>query len=333
MPTPLRLACLPLLLALAACEEPPLPAPPADLGKMEPLAPSPEKAQAAAEKEALDEGEVVEGAIRLSWKLPPGEKVLGFRIATRPGPGKQKALDIDLRKAPGLKRVDRRVLKMLCPMQLPAHFTLTGVMEPMGEYGTYSVRYVLGKIKRGHLPRHKLMAKLLRQLQGKVVLTAEIAKSGAVLDVSSGFADRNILTYLFEMPGKPVREGETWKLDLSHFSSILFERKKLDEKAEAELVKIETTEQGSLATIRHRAHSRMQGEFAKLATKPVRQSLSYEFRGQGVFDVGRGCWKSYSGRYKARAKGLFSYRQDLRLRFEPLKQVSPELLAASRAKP
>jgi len=332
------LMILSVALAPAACEKAPPPGPPPALGKLEPLEPTP---AGAARSEQLkqqqpppvDTRDLVDGGVRLRWKVPEGERAQAFSVTVRPNrPGGCTALKINTRKLPRLKPKQLLALERLMSMRLPRSYDLTGLVRIKSqEYHTVAVDYVMGRLKPALLPRDRAVQKALKALQGKTVVSVELGDNGAVLGVNSPtMSDYNLQLILLELPEQRVKPGDTWPLQLRPFTHELFQQKKLSKKAQVSLIDVKQAKDGVLAILKYDLHMKQTGAFLRIAPRPVGQSIDLRFKGQGVFDVSGGCWKSLVVRYQMTASGLIQYRDDQRIKITPLPRPPKKLQEASR---
>ncbi len=330
----LGLACA--LLLAAACEQAPPPGPPPDIGELKPLEKTPTGAARSEELKKsqpppVDTRDLVDGGVRLRWKVPAGQTAQAFRFTVRPSrPGGHTALKVNTRGLQHLPTKKRLALRQLSNLHLPAQYNLTGLVRiGSQEYGTLAVDYILGRLRPRQLPRDKRLARILKKAQGKVLVTAELGANGAVLGVDSPIkGDYNLQLILLELPEKRVKPGDTWSLNLRAFTDARFEQKALDEEAKVRLVKIDQAGERVLATLAYDVRMKQKGTFKGFSRRPIPQSIDFSFKGRGVFDVTRGCWKSLSGRYRMTGKGLIQYKEDQQLRINALKKVPAKLLAA-----
>lgn len=321
---------------VAACEQGPPPGPPPDIAELKPLE---KTAAGAARSEELkksqpppvDTRDFVDGGVRLRWKVPKGQTAQAFRFTARPSrPGGYTSLKVNTRGLQHLPTKKRLALQQLSNLHLPAQYNLTGLVRVGSkEYGTLAVDYILGRLKPRQLPRDRRLARILKNAQGKVLVTAELGANGAVLGVDSPIkGDYNLQLILLELPAKRVKAGDSWSLNLRAFTNALFEQKTLDEQAKVRLVKVDQAGERVLATLAYDVRMKQTGAFKRIGPRPIPQTIDFSFKGRGVFDVTRGCWKSLTGRYRMTGKGLIQYKEDQQLKINALKKVPAKLLAA-----
>ena len=336
-----------------ACEEPPLPMPPPDFGKMEVLGPSAETSAKKVIEEAAQKTEeqtiVSDGAVRLRWKIPEGEKARAF-TAVFTGHQGSRPMRFDRQRRTRLSQATRRSFERSHNSGGKAVSKWIGLLRNKDAgYGSLAVDYVLGMRDLNRLKKDKRLAKMLKKLKGKPLISAEIAKNGAVISVDSPFdtdsistgghmdlsgiaidykheGDLTLHTILLEMPAERVKVGDSWKVQMRHYTNLLFDQQKLDEKAQVKLLKLEQKADRVLATLVYKIRAKQTGRWLRLGRKPIPQTFLTTYTGRGVFNATDGHWQSFSGQYKQAGKGVMDFARVGKIKISPLAKVPKYLL-------
>ncbi|MBW2701838.1 MAG: hypothetical protein JRF33_13565 [Deltaproteobacteria bacterium] len=327
---------------LLSCEDPPLPMPPADFDKMEALNPTPEAASRMAQKKA-DEGQVVlDDAVRLRWILAEEEKARAFRVRFSPSKKGNRRFRFDPKRQTKLSGKARRYINDR--NQRGGKLDLFGILRRKdATYGSLAMDYYLGPAFRKRLPKNKKLDAAINDLVSKPVVSAEIAKSGAVISVDTpfeitsisadGIQDRGVAletsvegdltlhTILLEMPPERVKVGDEWSFQLRHVTDLMLQKDKVDEKVVVKLVKLEEKDGRVLAHLRYNIRVKIRGKWMKLSPNPIPQTFTTVFKGRGVFDATLGSWHSFRGRFSRSGRGVMDFASSMNVKITPLKKV------------
>jgi hypothetical protein len=252
----------------------------------------PNEAASAEPDERADDEPVPEGAVRLRWKLPKGQELVGFkaRIADIPlGSDPFGRLDgAKIIEAEGLDGGSAARLRKLTPVRRSG---LTAVLA--AEYGdNLKVRVVKDDFE---LPAdlEPAVAMRVRQREG-LAHRGTIDDDGRVLSAAAG-DDYRLLGLLFGLPAEPVAEGSEWEsgLELLRTGGLEVEQEKRFDRMR--LVQLAAggdvaVIQGCIAEIQRGQHFTAEG-VEQVERKAV-------FVGRGRFDVAAGRWQSFAGRLK-----------------------------------
>ncbi len=327
---------------LLSCEDPPLPMPPADFDKMEALKPSDEAASRMAKKKADENAAVLDDAVRLRWILAEDEKARSFRVRFSPSEKGNRRFRFDPKRQSKLSGKARRYIN--ARNQSGGKLDMFGILRRKdATYGSLAMDFYLDPGFRKRLPKDKKLAAVIKDLGSNPVISAEIAKSGAVISVDSplestsisadGIQDRGValetsvegdltlLTILLEMPPERMKVGDEWSFQLRHVTDLMLQKDKVDEKVVVKLVKLEEKNGQVLAHLRYDIRVKIRGKWMKLSPKPIRQTFTTSFKGRGVFDATLGSWRSFKGRFSRSGRGLMDFAHSMNVKITPLKQV------------
>jgi hypothetical protein len=121
---------------------------------------------------------------------------------------------------------------------------------------------------------------------------------------------RNLVALFFQLPGKPVKTGDVWSLDV-HFISMdqNFKCDTSYRKNRVKLLEIKKEGNETIAVLNYDIEEFVSGDFSSHISmmggdKPVKTMMRMTFYGMAEFSVDKGRWKSYNGIMSLKSSGV-----------------------------
>jgi hypothetical protein len=160
-------------------------------------------------------------------------------------------------------------------------------------------------IKAGSLSE---MQKLMSQFTGGVMLRGSIYEDGTIASFYTKGEQKNMIAMLFELPGKPVKQGDTYALNVNLLTADQsFTCDSAYRKNQVKVLKIETKAGEQIVTLQYHVAEYIEGDFsAPMGNGPVKTIMTMSFQGLGEFSIDKGKWVNYNGLWSFSSSGLMS---------------------------
>ncbi len=149
-------------------------------------------------------------------------------------------------------------------------------------------------------------------LQG-TVLRGSMYENGTLHSFWLKNAQKNLISLLFELPGKPLKKGDSWTLDNVNFigNDQNFVCRKASKTNKITLSDILLRNGETIAIIDYDIYEYVSGEFsmALLDKKSEPTTMEFIYRGQAEFSVEKGKWVTYNGIMSLDATGIMTSKQ------------------------
>lgn len=177
----------------------------------------------------------------------------------------------------------------------------------------------------------QLPNQLIQDMEDISLLNGEITPEGKVASFYLAQEQKNILALFFELPGKPVKVGDTWPIDLNciTLSSSLFAELIIDNSEQVNQVTFteltETPRGEQVAVLDYSIIESVEGKLIPYqsfsATEPVSISIKCSFIGRGHFLISQGRWEQFSGEWSTQTSWPTTSELTQPFALTPLDQV------------
>lgn len=157
----------------------------------------------------------------------------------------------------------------------------------------------------------KAMLKLMQVMNQGVVLRGEVYAGGGIHSFWVKSNQKNLVATLFELPSKPVKVGDTWKLDINLISNDQnFSCDSSYKINEVTLTDIKVMNGETIAVIKYNIAEYVKGTFntsgfmSDGGAKKTIMKLTHQAIAE--FSVDRGRWISYNGIMSLEASGIMT---------------------------
>lgn len=150
---------------------------------------------------------------------------------------------------------------------------------------------------------------MAQTMNGGVMLRGSVYANGGIHSFWVKGDQKNLIALLFELPGKPVKTGDKWSLDVSLIS--MDQNFKCDSsyrKNEVTLVELRQTQDGQVAVLSYDIEEFAKGEFGgpMVSKGKAATMMNISYRGLAEFSLDRGRWITYDGIMSINFTGLLS---------------------------
>ncbi|HET6442220.1 MAG TPA: hypothetical protein VFH53_07575 [Phycisphaerae bacterium] len=288
-------------------------------------------------------GEIPSGeTVLLKWKVPEGEAIAFKTTMEALDPESTKVdvrsmfdalarmLGVDEEEPQSARRgseMDEEVLKKMNEffksLQLPDTYSMTTVLTPR-ENGNLSVRMIMDPLpeeKSSDNPPEAFFRNMMKGVQ----LRGEITPLGKIASFYFETKQKNLLAMFFELPGRPVRVGETWSLEANLlWMGHGFICDKAQRVNRVQLASLEPTGDGDrVATLDYLLYESVEGDFMSPfgGGKKTPTTMAFGFAGRGEFLIGKGAWRRFVGHMWMKATGIMNSDTRQRFALEPMDEV------------
>lgn len=142
----------------------------------------------------------------------------------------------------------------------------------------------------------------LAKMNGNVVLRGKVSSTGELLSFYYKSSQNNLISILFELPNKPIKVGDKWKLKVDMISMDQnFVADTLFKKNEVRLDKIIEKDGDQIAVIKYDIEEYVSGDFGNglmtmFAGKSDKKTfMKMTHQATGYFSINKGMWIEYDG--------------------------------------
>lgn len=169
-------------------------------------------------------------------------------------------------------------------------------------------------------------SQLVKAMSTGVALRGAIDESGNIKSFYLRNDQANIIAMLFQLPGKPVKVGDTWEVGTNLIS--MDQNFKCDSsfrKNEAKVSSVEKIKDDQVVTIYYNIEEFVAGSFSMPFPQPgqgiknnvVETSMKMTYKATARFSIKRGRWLSYDGVLKTVNDGLMSGHSSMKYALMP----------------
>ncbi len=158
-----------------------------------------------------------------------------------------------------------------------------------------------------------------------ILLRGSVYKTGGIHSFWLTKGQKNALAVFFELPQKPVKAGDSWKIDINFISTNqYFECDTSYKSNKVTLASLrETQDNDTIATIKYEITEYIKGNYYvpslfSSTTDTVKMEMKVSYQAKAEFSVTKGRWISYEGILHQYSKGLVD--ADIFMRYALIKQ-------------
>lgn len=167
--------------------------------------------------------------------------------------------------------------------------------------------------------RMKDISKTVEMMTKGIQLRGAITDSGAVQSFYVKNDQKNLIAMLFQLPGKQVKIGESWPLDI-HFISMdqNFRCDSSYHKNMVTLVGIKKINGEEIAVLKYDIEEYVSGDFlSPFEGKDIPSMMKFTYTGLAEFSVDKGRWLLYDGLMALDASGVLNSSQKKKVTLLP----------------
>jgi hypothetical protein len=261
-------------------------------------------------------------AVFMKWKIKPGDSIVYKTIMEETDTANHSSFSFG-----GMKKMmggdstswGTQMQKILKEVQNDTHSQyLTSLTENIA--GTIAIEMKIVRDKqnianadtakpRTDYDRFKALTK--KMLSG-VMLRGAITEDGNIKSFYLKSDQKNLLAVFFQLPGRPVKVGDSWPLDV-HFISMdqHFICDTSSYKNKVTVVNIIQTNDDQIVTLKYDVLEYASGSFSApempfISNEAFKTSMMFSFNGIADFSIGKGRWIDYNGVMAESSTGMMS---------------------------
>ncbi|WP_295715001.1 hypothetical protein [Mucilaginibacter sp.] len=152
------------------------------------------------------------------------------------------------------------------------------------------------------------MQKLMKQFSAGVMLRGAIYEDGTIESFYTKGEQKNMIAMLFELPGKPIKQGDTYSLTVNLLTADQsFICDSSYHKNRVKVLKIENRGGEHVVTLQYDVAEYIKGDFnSPMGQSPIKTTMAMSFQGLAEFSVEKGKWISYNGLIDFSSTGIMS---------------------------
>lgn len=250
----------------------------------------------------------------MKWKLKPGE-VLSYKTALEEIDtanhvnfgmnGMFKSMGIDSANDTKMKEI----FKELNSITQPTNFvtTLTEKKKDVIDI------VMISKPNKTQAEGNKIgnlseMQKLMNQFSGGIMLRGSVHEDGTIESFYTKGEQKNMIAIMFELPGKPVKRGDTYALTVNFLNADQnFICDSSYHKNQVTVLKIENKAGEHIVTLQYDIAEYIKGSFSSpMGNGSVKTIMAMDFQGLAEFSVEKGKWISYNGIASLSSSGIMT---------------------------
>lgn len=235
----------------------------------------------------------------LKWKLKPGEGLTYKTIMKEIDTINHKDISMSgLSKAIGVEdksltiKIDEEIKKLNAELEDVGFLThLTEKKKGVIDIKMFIKRDSIKAKKKTPDKDHFDLITMMGAMSGGVALRGAINEDGTIQSFYTKGDQKNLLAMFFELPGKPVKVGESWKLDVNFISMDQnFVCDSSYKKNNVTLVSVENRNGEHVAILKYNITEYVDGNFIG-----QHMSMKMAFEGMSAFSIEKGQWVMYAG--------------------------------------
>ncbi len=152
------------------------------------------------------------------------------------------------------------------------------------------------------------MRKMMARMNKGIMLRGEVNEDGNIESFYTKGDQKNIIAVLFELPGRSVKLGDTWAIDV-HFLSMdqNFKCDSSFRRNTVKVVAISNTGGEHIVTLKYDIVEYVTGDFnSPFDNKPMKTSMKMTHQALANFSIEKGRWVSYDGIMSLSATGMMT---------------------------
>ncbi|MDP9080486.1 MAG: hypothetical protein M3O71_23935 [Bacteroidota bacterium] len=250
----------------------------------------------------------------MKWKLKPGEVITYKTIIEEIDTANHKDFALDgLVKALGSDTNTAEIQKMFKQFS-----QATSVSDFVTHLKKNSRNVIDIEMKAGNMPGAQSITdtgamstaikQMVAKMAGGIVLRGAIHEDGTIESFYTKNDQKNLIATFFELPGRPVKTGDTWSVDV-HFLSMdqNFTCDSSYRRNSVTIVKTGNNENEHVVTIKYDIEEYVSGNFiSPVDEKPVKTSMKMTYKGLADFSTDKGRWLNYNGIMSLSSSGMMS---------------------------
>jgi len=262
-------------------------------------------------------------AVLMKWKLKPGETIkyktfidekdsAGSQKISMPFPGK---LFGDSTRADSITNMMAEFFKQMSKVTDHMGYITTlsetkkdliDVEMAMVDSGVKDI--VVDTIKLGEAA--KGIGAMMSKMRGGVTLRGSIHEDGTIASFYTKGGQRNLLAGFFELPGRPVRIGDSWSIDIHYISmDQSFKCDSSFRKNNVVVSRIDKKNGDEIVTLQYDIDEFVTGDLvAPFGNGPIKTTMKMTYKAIAEFSIGKGRWLSYDGVMTEASTGLMDSR-------------------------
>jgi len=264
----------------------------------------------------------------LKWKLKPGEVITykttmdemdtaNYKTTTMNFGGMAKLISkmladssgkMDKEKEKEMKEFDRKMQNI----QLMSKLTeaKSGIIDIVGSYIEKKTEEDTTHDSLSDALKDEM--KFMESMVGNVALRGSVDENGKVQSFYVKNDQRNLIAIFYELPGKPVKVGDTWSLDI-HFISMdqNFKCDTSYRKNEVKLTGIKKQGKETIAELKYDIDEYVSGDFKSPMNfggmdKQEKTTMKITYTGTAEFSIEQGRWLNFDGIMFLDASGVMT---------------------------
>jgi len=152
---------------------------------------------------------------------------------------------------------------------------------------------------------------LINQMSAGIMLRGAIHEDGTIESFYTADSQKNLIANFFELPGKPVKVGDSWPLDI-HFISTdqYFKCDSSFKRNKVTVVSITNKDGDTDVVLNYDILEFVHGneDVPLFGNHPIETSMKFGFKGVAVFSIEKGRWISFDGVLSESSSGMMSSR-------------------------
>ena len=252
-----------------------------------------------------------DSTVFMKWKLKPNEVLFYKTIMQEIDTANHKDLSFDgMIKAMGINKdhsfdeVRNKLTKLNEEIQ-NANF-ITHLTEKKKGVINLEMSLIRDSIKTKKIAttndKYKETLEMMNQMMTGVMLRGAIYEDGTIESFYTKPEQKNLMAILFELPGKPVKVGDTWSLSISLLSMDQnFVCDSSYRKNQVTLISIENKGGEHIVNLGYDVSEYISGSFLKTKT-----SMKMMYQGVAGFSLEKGRWVMYDGIMSISSIGIMS---------------------------
>jgi hypothetical protein len=149
---------------------------------------------------------------------------------------------------------------------------------------------------------------MVKNANGGVVLRGSIYEDGTIKSFYTKNDQKNLIAVFFELPGKSIKTGDSWPLDV-HLISMdeSFVCDTSFRKNNVKVIGIENKNGEHIVTLRYDITEFVQGDFySPVNNESIKSMMKFTYKALANFSIEKGRWVNYDGIMSMSASGIMT---------------------------
>lgn len=159
----------------------------------------------------------------------------------------------------------------------------------------------LGNVEKG-------MRAMMNKMMDGVMLRGAIYEDGTIASFYTKNDQKNLIAFLFELPGKEIKMGDTWSISVNFLSMDQnFVCDSSYKKNNVRVINIEKKNSDNIITLQYDLVEYIHGSFNSPFNKQsVPTTMKMTYKGMADFSIEKGRWVNYNGILSMSASGIMT---------------------------